>query len=196
MGRVRQAQVSDVHPGLLPQRRPPPPGRAVRAHRRRDVHVTAARRCRRTSGESGLTASREMERLSLIEQFADLRRVALFHPVVMLAHALGLPRAAWNSSGGSATRGAAPPALVRRTGRVRCARRPLAWLQHDNPEWAFPEVDEAASRGRGAPRLGHPLHRRRPAGAERRDGGAARRVPDGHRVEHVGQEHAAARASA
>ena len=104
--------------------------------------------------KSGLTASRELAKLSTIEQFADLRRVALFHPVVMLFtlwdfHVL-LELERWQRR--------AAPHLQRWFGALGefDALSTLAWLTHDNPEWAFPEIDESASVV-AARQLGHPL---------------------------------------
>ena len=99
---------------------------------------------------SGTTAAREMARLSRIEQMADLRRVALLHLVVALFtlwdfHVLAaLER--WQA-------GTAPH--LRRwyaaLGEFD-ALAALASLRHDNPSWAFPEIDEscAASSRRGS----------------------------------------------
>jgi phage FluMu protein gp41 len=112
------------------------------------------RRLQEDLSKSGLTASREMARLSLLEQFADLRRVPLFHPVVMLLtlwdfHVL-VELERWQKK-------AAPH--LRRWFRALGefdALAALAWLKHDNPEWAFPEIDESASVV-AARQLGHPL---------------------------------------
>lgn len=103
---------------------------------------------------SGLTAAREMEKLSQIEQFADLRLVTLLHPLITLLtlwdfHVLvALER--WQAH--------AAPHLRRWFGALGefDALSALAWLKHDNPEWAFPEFDEASSR-LDARQLGHPL---------------------------------------
>ena len=103
---------------------------------------------------SGLTASREMARLSAIEQFADLRRVTLFHLVVMLLtlwdfHVL-VELERWQAR--------AAPHLRRWFAALGeyDALAALAWLAHDNPDWAFPEFDAAATRLE-ALQLGHPL---------------------------------------
>ena len=103
---------------------------------------------------SGLTASREMEKLSRIEQFADLRLVMMLHPLITLFtlwdfHVLAeLER--WQAR--------AAPHLRRWFAALGefDALSAMAWLKHDNPEWAFPEVDEAASQLE-ARQLGHPL---------------------------------------
>jgi hypothetical protein len=103
---------------------------------------------------SGLTAAREMERLSLIEQFADLRLVPLLHPLITLFtlwdfHVLvALER--WQAR--------ASPHLRRWFDALGefDALSAVAWLTHDNPEWAFPEFDETSSR-LAALQLGHPL---------------------------------------
>ncbi len=103
---------------------------------------------------SGLTAAREMEKLSLIEQFADLRLVTLIHPLITLFtlwdfHVL-VELERWQAR--------AAPHLRRwfvALGEFD-ALSSLAWLKHDNPEWAFPEFDEASSRLE-ARQLGHPL---------------------------------------
>jgi hypothetical protein len=104
--------------------------------------------------KSGLTASREMARLSLVEQFADLRRVPLFYPVVMLLtlwdfHVL-VELERWQRR--------AAPHLRRWFDALGefDALAAFAWLKHDNPEWAFPEIDESASVV-AARQLGHPL---------------------------------------
>jgi hypothetical protein len=104
--------------------------------------------------ESGLTASREMARLSLVEQLADLRRVPLFHPIVMLFtlwdfHVL-VELERWQRR--------AAPHLRRWYGALGefDALSALAWLTRDNPDWAFPEFDDRSTRLE-ATGLGHPL---------------------------------------
>ncbi len=103
---------------------------------------------------SGLTASREMEKLSRIEQFADLRLVVLFHlPITLFTlwdlHVL-VELERWQAR--------AAPHLRRWFGALGefDALAALAWLSHDNPEWVFPEFDEASPRLE-ATGLGHPL---------------------------------------
>jgi hypothetical protein len=103
---------------------------------------------------SGLTASREMAKLSFIEQFADLRLVTLLHPLITLVtlwdfHVL-VELERWQAR--------AAPHLRRWFGALGefDALSALAWLRHDNPEWAFPEIDEASSQ-LVARQLGHPL---------------------------------------
>jgi DNA mismatch repair ATPase MutS len=95
-----------------------------------------------------------MARVSLLEQFADLRRVPLFHPVVMLLtlwdfHVL-VELERWQAR--------AAPHLRRWFGALGeyDALAAIAWLAHDNPEWAFPDFDEASPRLE-ATELGHPL---------------------------------------
>jgi ABC-type phosphonate transport system ATPase subunit len=113
-----------------------------------------ARRLQDDLRASGTTAARELARLSRIERMADLRRVALFHPVIMLLtlwdfHVLAALEA-WQ-------RGAAPH--LRRwyaaLGEFD-ALAAIAALRHDNPDWAFPEIDETSTRLE-ARQLGHPL---------------------------------------
>ena len=74
------------------------------------------------------------------------------------------------------------------------ASRPLsglASLAFDQPSWVFPDVDDTATRIDGVA-VGHPL----PADAVRVANDVQRRparsLPAHHRLEHVGQEHAAA----
>ena len=105
---------------------------------------------------SGLTASREMRKLSLIEQFADLRLVMLLHPLITLVtlwdfHVL-VELERWQTR--------AAPHLRRWFDALGefDALSALAWLKHDNPDWAFPEFGEASSR-LDARQLGHPLIR-------------------------------------
>jgi hypothetical protein len=112
------------------------------------------RRLQEDLRQSGLTASREMARLSLVEQFADLRRVVLLHPIIMLVtlwdfHVL-VELERWQAR--------AAPHLRRWFGALGefDALAALASLTHDNPEWAFPEFDEARPRLE-ATDLGHPL---------------------------------------
>jgi MutS domain V len=104
--------------------------------------------------ESGTTAAREIGRLATIGQYADLRLVPFFHPVVALFtlwdfHALiALER--WQA-------GTAPH--LRRwfaaLGEFD-ALAALASLAHDNPDWVFPDLVDSA-RTLEARRLGHPL---------------------------------------
>lgn len=103
---------------------------------------------------SGTTAAREMARIARIERIADLRRVALFHPVIALLtlwdfHVLAaLER--WQTQAG--------PHLRRWYAALGQfdALSALASLRHDNPSWAFPEIDESAEVFE-ARQLGHPL---------------------------------------
>jgi hypothetical protein len=103
---------------------------------------------------SGTTAAREMARLARIEQMADLRRVPIFHPVVALLtlwdfHVLAaLER--WQRQAG--------PHLRRWYAALGefDALAALASLRHDNPSWAFPEIDESSTVIE-ARQLGHPL---------------------------------------
>ncbi len=114
-------------------------------------------RLRRLQAEleaSGTTAAREMARLSRIGRFADLQRVALFHPVIALFtvwdfHVLdALER--WQAQ--------AAPHLRRWFAALGefDALAALASLRHDNPSWAFPEFDESSA-VIDAQQLGHPL---------------------------------------
>ncbi len=103
---------------------------------------------------SGTTAAREMTRLSRIEQMADFRRVAIFHPVVALVtlwdfHVLAaLER--WQKRAGPHLR-----QWYAALGQFD-ALAALASLRHDNPSWAFPEIDESSA-VLEARQLGHPL---------------------------------------
>jgi ABC-type multidrug transport system fused ATPase/permease subunit len=104
--------------------------------------------------ESGMTASREMARLSAIGQFADLRLVVLFHPVITLLtlwdfHVL-IELERWQAR--------TAPHLRRWFAALGefDALAALAALEHDNPDWAFPEIVESA-RLVEARQLGHPL---------------------------------------
>ena len=104
--------------------------------------------------ESGLTAAREMGRLSMIGRFADLRLVVLFHPVITLLtlwdfHVLTeLER--WQAR--------TAPHLRRWFAALGefDALSALAALSHDNPDWVFPDIAESACRLE-AQQLGHPL---------------------------------------
>jgi hypothetical protein len=105
-------------------------------------------------GRSGLTASREMAKLSLIEQFADLRLVPLLHPLITLFtlwdfHVL-VELERWQTR--------AAPHLRRWFAALGefDALSAIAWVKHDNPDWAFPEIEGASSRLE-ARQLGHPL---------------------------------------
>jgi hypothetical protein len=103
---------------------------------------------------SGTTAAREMARLSRIERLADVRRVAIFYPVITLFtlwdfHVLAaLER--WQAETG--------PHLRRWYAALGQfdALAALAALRHDNPSWAFPEIDESCAVVE-ARQLGHPL---------------------------------------
>ena len=103
---------------------------------------------------SGTTAAVEMTRLARIERAADLRRVALVHPVIALFtlwdfHTLAaLER--WQRRAG--------PQLRRwyaALGRLD-ALAAMASLRHDNPSWVYAEIDPASD-GLDAEGLGHPL---------------------------------------
>ncbi len=103
---------------------------------------------------SGTTAAREMARLAQIERMADLRRVALFHPVIALFtlwdfHVLAALET-WQVQTG--------PHLRRWYAALGQfdALAALASLRHDNPSWAFPEIDESSVVFE-ARQLGHPL---------------------------------------
>ncbi len=103
---------------------------------------------------SGTTATREMARLARIERMADLRRVALFHPVIALFtlwdfHVLAALET-WQSQAGRHLR-----RWYAALGEFD-ALAAMAALRHDNPGWAFPEIDEA-SPVLEARELGHPL---------------------------------------
>jgi hypothetical protein len=103
---------------------------------------------------SGTTAAREMARLSQIGQLADLRLVALFHPVITLItlwdfHVLTALEQ-WQTE--------TAPHLRRWYAALGQfdALAALASLRHDNPSWAFPEIDESCAVFE-AEQLGHPL---------------------------------------
>jgi DNA mismatch repair ATPase MutS len=103
---------------------------------------------------SGTTAAREMDRLSRIAQLADLRLVTLIHPVITLAtlwdfHVLvALER--WQAE--------TAPHLRRWYAALGQfdALAAMASLRHDNPSWAFPEIDQSCALFE-AEQLGHPL---------------------------------------
>jgi hypothetical protein len=103
---------------------------------------------------SGTTAALEITRLARIGQYADLRRVAILHPLILLAtlwdfHVLvALER--WQERAG--------PNLRRWYAALGAfdALAALASLAHDNPSWTFPEIVESA-RAVDARQLGHPL---------------------------------------
>ncbi len=103
---------------------------------------------------SGTTAAREIARLATLGQFADLRHVSIFHPLVTLLtlwdfHVL-VALEAWQ-------RRAAPKLRdwYSVLGRFD-ALAALAALAHDNPSWPFPQVDQATL-ALDARQLGHPL---------------------------------------
>jgi len=104
--------------------------------------------------KSGMTAAREMARLSRIGQFADLRLVVLFHPVITLLtlwdfHVL-IELERWQVR--------TAPHLRRWFAALGefDALAALASLSHDNPGWAFPEIVESAIVIE-ARQIGHPL---------------------------------------
>ncbi|HOC17164.1 MAG TPA: hypothetical protein PKK95_02795 [Vicinamibacterales bacterium] len=103
---------------------------------------------------SGLTAPREMAALGRVMRLADLRFQALFHfPINALTlwdvHVLAaLER--WQARAGVHL-----PRWFAALGEFE-ALSALAWLAHDHPAWAFPEVHESANRLEGVD-LGHPL---------------------------------------
>lgn len=103
---------------------------------------------------SGTTAAREMARLSRIGQLADVRLNALAHLAVNLFmlwdfHVLTALEG-WQTE--------TAPHLRRWYAALGQfdALAALASLRHDNPSWAFPEVDESLAVFE-AERLGHPL---------------------------------------
>ncbi len=134
---------------------------AVRHHAELFAQVAAApcssplaQRLQADLRASGTTAAREMARLSRIERTADLRRVALFHPVIVLLtlwdfHVLAALEA-WQRQVG--------PHLRRWYAALGQfdALAALAALRYDNPTWAFPEIDESSALLE-ARELGHPL---------------------------------------
>jgi hypothetical protein len=108
----------------------------------------------RRLASSGLTAAAEMDRLDRLKRFADLRFQALFHfPInaLTLWDLLLTERVErWQRRAGVHVR-----EWFEILGEVDslCA---LASLAHDNPSWAFPEIDENATRI-AARDVGHPL---------------------------------------
>jgi MutS domain V len=103
---------------------------------------------------SGTTAADEMARLSRIGQLADLRLVTIFHFVINLVtlwdfHVLvALER--WQV-------GTSPHLRRWYTALGEFdALAALASLRHDNPSWAFPEIDESCV-AIEAEQMGHPL---------------------------------------
>jgi hypothetical protein len=103
---------------------------------------------------SGTTAPREIMRLARIGQAAELRRVAILHPLIVLVtlwdfHVLvALER--WQKRAG--------PNLRRWYAALGAfdALAALASLAHDNPSWPFPQIVESA-RAVDARELAHPL---------------------------------------
>jgi hypothetical protein len=110
----------------------------------------------RRLASSGLTAAAEMERLDRLKRLADLRFQALFHfPVNALAlwDLLLVERVErWQRRAGVQVR---EWFEILGEADALCA---LASIAHDNPDWAFPTVDEGATR-LVARDLGHPLLR-------------------------------------
>jgi hypothetical protein len=112
------------------------------------------RRIQQELRESGVAADVEMARLDTIRQYADLRLVVIFHPVIALltlwdVHVLAeLER--WQAR--------TAPHLRRWLAALGefDALAALAALAHDNPGWAFPEIVERGDR-LDATALGHPL---------------------------------------
>lgn len=112
---------------------------------------------------SGLAAPAEMAALGRLMRLADLRFQALFHfPINAFTlwdvHVLAALERWQSRTGLHLSR------WFEVLGEFE-ALSALAWLAHDNPSWAFPEVDERADR-LTADRLGHPL------------------LPDGRRVDN------------
>jgi len=115
---------------------------------------TRLQQLQRDLRQSGLTPSREMARLSVIGQFADLRMVVLLHPVITLFTLWDLHVLAELEKWQART---APH--LRRWFAVLGefdALAALASLKHDNPSWAFPEITESSPLVE-ARQLGHPL---------------------------------------
>jgi hypothetical protein len=102
----------------------------------------------------GLSAHREMARLGQLMRMADLRFQAIFHfPINALTlwdfHVLAALEA-WQRRNGRRLR-----TWFAVLGEVD-GLSAFGWLAHDNPGWAFPEIDESADRLE-ARDLGHPL---------------------------------------
>ena len=103
---------------------------------------------------SGLAAPREMAALGRLMRLADLRFQAFFHfPINAFTswdvHVL------WALERWQARTGTHLPRWFAALGEFE-ALSALAWLAHDHPSWAFPDVDPKADR-LVAEDLGHPL---------------------------------------
>ena len=103
---------------------------------------------------SGQTASREIGRLSLLGQFAELRSAALLHliiaPTTLWDFHLLIALERWQQRAGANLR-----RWYAALGEFD-ALAALASLAHDNPSWAFPRLDDDAQ-ALDARELGHPL---------------------------------------
>ncbi len=103
---------------------------------------------------SGRTASREIDALSRLGQFAELRRAALLHvliaPFTLWDFHILIALERWQRRAG--------PSLRRWYAALGefDAMAALAALAHDNPAWAYPEIVESAE-ALEARQLGHPL---------------------------------------
>ena len=106
--------------------------------------------------------------------------------------ALGLPHPLSPGALAAATPDLTSGSWLARPRRISRPSAALAGLRHDNPGWAFPQVARREGTAFRAQALGHPLLPEPAAGRQRRRRRAPWHLPPGHRLEHVGQEHAAA----